>query len=121
MPNGFSNDYKLKVEANPKRKKNVILTVGRIGTKQKNASHLLLAFTEVASRMPDWSVKVVGTIEPEYHATIEKFFKLHPHLKERVIFTVPIYDKQELYKEYAEAKCFILTSTFKGGTPNVYA
>ncbi len=120
LPNGFSNDYKLNVEANPKRKKNVILTVGRIGTKQKNTNYLLIAFAEVAARMPDWSLRLVGSIEPEYHAQIKKFFKLYPFLKERVIFTGPIYDKQKLYNEYAEAKCFALTSTFEGGTPNVY-
>ncbi len=121
LPNGFSNLLNLNINVDVKLKENVILTVGRIGTEQKNNMELLVAFAKVAHLIPDWSVRLVGTIEEGFKPRIEDFFEKFPNLIDRVIFTGAIMDKQMLYDEYAKAKCFALTSTFEGGTPNVYA
>ncbi len=120
LPNGFSNFMNLNVIANANIKENIILTVGRIGTEQKNNLELLVAFAKVAHLIPDWKIRLVGSIEESFEPVIERFFDKCPHLKERVIFTGPIMDKQMLYDEYARAKCFTLTSIFEGA-PNVYA
>ncbi len=120
IPNGFSNMDETDVVADAKVKENIFLTVGRIGTEQKNNLEMLLAFANVADRMLTWNLKLVGPIEEEFKIVIKKFFEAFPHLKKRVIFTGPITDKKLLYAEYAKAKCFILTSIYEGA-PNVYA
>jgi len=119
--NGFYNPTGVPVIADPELKENVILTVGRIGTYQKNNEELLTAFAAASGVLEGWSLRFVGTIEPEFHSYIDNYFIEHPYLKDKVIFTGPIADKVELYNEYAKAKVFALTSRQEGGTPNVYA
>jgi glycosyltransferase involved in cell wall biosynthesis len=121
FPNGFYNPTNITVGTHPQNKENTILTVGRIGTDQKNNSELLLAFALVADNLPEWKLKLVGTVEEEFKPLIKKFYTSFPALSEKVIFTGPITKKADLYNEYAKAKIFALTSKFEGGSPNVYA
>ncbi len=120
LPNGFANITDCEVCADENVKENIFLTVGRIGTAQKNNLEMLIGFALSADKMPNWTLRLVGTIEEDFKPIINMFFEKFPYLKHRVIFTGPIYDKQELYNEYAKAKCFILTSLYEGA-PNVYA
>ncbi|MDL0435457.1 MULTISPECIES: glycosyltransferase family 4 protein [unclassified Niallia] len=101
-------------------KENTILTVGRIGTNQKANEILLESFRRIASSLPQWKVKLIGNIEDSFKPFIENFFKRYPFLKERIIFTGKILDKDVLEDEYRKAKIFALTSIFEGGTPNVW-
>lgn len=119
--NAFYNPEKIPANITPDKKENTILTVGRIGTEQKNNQELMLGFAKIADQIPDWKLKLVGNIDPLIEPFIKEFFEIYPHMKERVIFTGPIYDKNDLYEEYAKAKVFALTSSFEGGAPNVYA
>ena len=121
LTNGFYNPTDVPVIADPDKKENILLTVGRIGTFQKNNEEMLTAFAEVSSVLEGWSLRLVGSIEPEFQEYISNYFVKHPHLKNRVIFTGSIMDKTDLYREYARAKIFILSSRLEGGTPNVYA
>jgi glycosyltransferase involved in cell wall biosynthesis len=118
--NGFYNPTDAETTADPKAKENVILTVSRIGTQQKNNEELLAAFSLVADALPGWSVRLVGPVDPQFQPFINAYFELRPDLKERVILTGAIADKKELYKEYARAKVFALTSLVES-IPNVYA
>lgn len=102
------------------RKENVILTVGRIGSNQKQNHILLEAFAKVANDLPGWRVRLVGGIEEAFKPYVEKFFAARPDLRERVIFTGLIADKNALMEEYKRAKIFCLTSNFEGA-PNVVA
>jgi glycosyltransferase involved in cell wall biosynthesis len=101
-------------------KENIILTVGRIGHGQKNNEELLIAFARVSNILNGWTVRLVGPVEPRFQTFINNYFTARPDLKDRVIFTGAIYNKGELYGEYAKAKIFALTSRFEG-FPNVYA
>jgi len=121
LPNGFYNPKNEPVTADVSKKENIILTVGRIGTEQKNNEELLLAFTLVSDELSNWELHLVGPIEPGFQPFISNFYSIFPNLQERVIFTGSITDKTALYKKYASAKVFALTSTDEGGTPNVYA
>ncbi len=121
MPNGFYNPDNIKIIADAERKRNVILTVGRIGSKQKNSEELLIAFARASNDLYDWSLRLVGPIEPELQTYLDSYFSRRPDLKERVILTGSINSKYSLFKEYARAKVFALTSEFEGGTPNVFA
>ena len=120
LPNGFYNPSNTLVTADANVKKNIILTVGRIGTEQKNNLELMVAFALASEKLNGWTLRFVGPVEPNFQAVIEQFFALRPNLKNRVIFTGAIVNREDLYKEYAQAKIFALTSTFEG-FPNVYA
>jgi glycosyltransferase involved in cell wall biosynthesis len=49
-----------------------------------------------------------------------RLMKFDPAVLKRIVFTGPL-NKTELYKLYAKAKIFVLTSTLEGGTPNVFS
>lgn len=121
FPNGFYNPQKLPIVADADKKENTILTVGRIGTEEKNNEELLNAFALIAEKIPTWTVRLVGGVDQRFQPFLDSYFEKYPNLKERIIFTGAIYDKEALYAEYAKAKIFALTSPKEGGTPNVYA
>jgi len=121
FPNGFYNPTGVEVIADPEQKENTIMTVGRIGTPDKNNAELLVAFARVSNALPGWSLRLVGPVETKFQPLIEHYFSERPDLEDRVVFTGAIMNKGELYKEYAKGKVFALTSPSEGGTPNVYA
>lgn len=119
--NALYNPSHIPVVAEAKKKENILLTVARIGTAQKRNEDMMEAFALVAEQLGDWKLKLVGSIEPGFHAYIKTYFQRYPHLIDRVLVTGPIYEKEKLYEEYAKARIFILTSRMEGGSPNVYA
>ena len=100
-------------------KKNIFLSVGRLGTIQKNTEGLLEAFAQ-SSKFHNWELHLVGTVKEDnsncrkYQSIIDEFFCRYPDLKERVIFLGPIYDREKLKKEYDVAKVFLLPSRWEG-------
>lgn len=104
-----------------KDKKNVIFTVGRIGDEQKAIHILLEAFAMISDRIPDWQLRLVGSIDKNFEPYLEQFFNLFPQLKERIIFLEHIQERQCLWKEYLEAKIFALPSLYENGIPVVVA
>ncbi len=116
--NGWYNFFGVKFDDVPKE--NIILTVGRIGSNQKQNHVLLEAFAKVAEALPDWSVRLVGGVEESFKPYVEKYFAAHENLRGRVTFTGLIQDKAALMDEYKRAKIFCLTSNFEGA-PNVAA
>jgi len=121
LPNGFYNPTGLTIRADAEYKENIILTVGRIGDGQKKNEELMLAFAAVASFLPDWTLRLVGPVDPHLNEFTDWYFKEYPDLTDRVILTGSIVDKALLYDEYAKAKIFALTSRTESGTPNVCA
>ncbi|WP_297423403.1 glycosyltransferase family 4 protein [Clostridium sp.] len=113
IPNGFIDSYD-KRPITSQEKENYIITVGRIGSKEKANEVLMQAFAIVSDKLPNWKVKFIGPIEEEFKSYINKYFYKYPLLKDRVIFTGGIYDKEKLDKEYRKAKIFCLTSPMEG-------
>ncbi len=114
IPNGyypFGYSYKKPVF---EKKKNIILTVGRLGTAQKATEVLMEAFAFIAEEIPDFQLRLVGSIEKTFEGYIENYWKRYPQLKRRVIFVGMIQDKEELAKEYWRAKIFALPSRVEG-------
>ena len=103
------------------RKENVILTVARIGTFQKQNHVMLEAFAKVAAQLPTWTMRLVGTVEDDFKPYVEKYFAEHPNLRGRVIFVGLVESKAALMEEYKRAKIFCLSSHWEGGAPNVTA
>jgi GalNAc-alpha-(1->4)-GalNAc-alpha-(1->3)-diNAcBac-PP-undecaprenol alpha-1,4-N-acetyl-D-galactosaminyltransferase len=93
-------------------KEDIIITVGRIGTYQKNTELFLEALKEV--ELNNWKVYILGPFELPFQTYIDTYFKLNPQLRDKVIFTGNIIDRKELFEWYNRAKIFCLTSRFEG-------
>lgn len=121
IPNGYWHYGVGHTAVDFSKKSNVILTVSRLGTLQKATDDLLEAFALVAKKLPDWELRLVGSIEAGFQKSINDFFEKYPELSSQITFVGPISDKKQLFAEYLNAKVFALPSSFEGGTPNVIA
>ena len=119
IPNGYYNFGSNNAPPDFKGKENIIITVSRLGTPQKATDILLEAFAAIADKIPDWNLRLVGSIENDFHDFIASYFRRYPQLKTRVLFTGPIKERDKLAEQYKNAKVFALPSTCEGGTPNV--
>ncbi len=119
--NGWYNFTNVKFDNLLEKKENIILTVGRIGSPQKRNEILLEAFAACSDEITNWRLRLVGNIDPNFKKYIDKFFKIYPHLKDRIDFVGLVEDKLKLAEEYKKAKIFAITSIYEGGTPNVIA
>lgn len=95
----------------PENKENIVLTVGRIGASEKNNEMLLNALQQI--ELSNWKIVFAGPVEQSFEAVIEDFFQRNPQLREKVIFTGNITDRNELYSWYNRSKVFCLTSRFE--------
>lgn len=120
IPNAFYNYAHTDLNVDFSKKENIILTVGRLGTKQKNNEFLLDCFVRVSKKLPDWKLKLIGPITSSFREYVNVLLKNRPELKSRIIVTGEIKDKRKLMDEYKKAKIFILTSRYEG-SPNVIA
>jgi glycosyltransferase involved in cell wall biosynthesis len=114
VPNGVDNlylDKEIPIKAF-QEKENIILTVGRIGTQQKNTALLLDALK--ITDLKDWKVYILGPIEESFKKYIADFYKEYPQLENKVIFTGNITDRKELFDWYNRSKIFCLSSRYEG-------
>ena len=114
MPNGYNDTYINKYVWHIKtyeEKENIIVTVWRIWTHQKNTEMLLETLKD--TNLKDWKVYIIWPIEDEFQNYIDNFFENNQKLKEKIIFTWPIYDRDKLYDFYNRAKIFCLTSRYE--------
>jgi glycosyltransferase involved in cell wall biosynthesis len=109
LPNGYWGFYE-DDQLSYSKKENIILTVGRIGTWQKGTDTLLKAFGEAFQLIPGWRLILVGGIEGSFVPSIQKILAERPGLRDRVVFTGRIDDKNLLKAEYQKAKVFCLPS-----------
>jgi glycosyltransferase involved in cell wall biosynthesis len=93
-------------------KENMIITVGRIGTRQKNNELLLNALSK--TDLTHWKVFFIGPIEEAFKPVIDRFFEENPGKKDQVFFTGHIDSPENLYQYYNKAKVFCLTSEDEG-------
>ena len=113
MPNGYDNLF---IEKNFKikefqEKENIFLTVGRLGTKEKNTEFLLKILEQV--ELKDWKFYFIGSIENNFQKKIDDFFKKYPEKKKQVIFTGEIKEKKQLNEYYNCSKVFVLPSLWE--------
>ena len=105
VPNGIYIEYSTKLP----EKKNYILTVGNLGTKPKATEILLEAFSKI-KKLNDWKLMLVGSVEESFKEYITNYFKINPHLQNKVIFKGHISERDEIYKYYSESKIFCFPS-----------
>lgn len=114
MPNGFDEEFLKSLnmqEYSFNDKENIIITVGRLGSKEKNTGFLLEALSQI--ELKNWKVYLIGPIQPEFQAIIKNYFQKYPSKKNNIIFTGEIYNKEELWNYYNRSKVFVLTSKYE--------
>ena len=90
---------------NFKDRSNIIFTAGRLG-----ATEILLnAFAKISEQIPNWKLKLAGGFAENLNIASD-FYKEHPNLKDRVIFTGEINDRTTLIEMYRDAKIFAFPS-----------
>lgn len=107
IPNGLD----FLPDLNKLKKENIILSVARFGSFQKNTELFLSAVSKID--LSDWSVYCIGPIENEFNPYIESFYEKNPLLKDKIHFLGNISDKRKLYEYYERSKIFVLTSRFE--------
>lgn len=114
MPNAF-DEKQLKtstiIERSYQQKENLMITVGRLGTDQKNTEMLLNALKN--TDLKEWKFCLIGPIEEEFRPIIELFYDRYPEKKSQVFFTGKIDDKKELWEWYNKSKVFVSTSRWE--------
>ena len=118
FPNGYFAPWADVKSIDYDAKENTILTVSRVGSSEKANDIMMLAFERIADRIPGWTLRLVGGVDPGFEEFRRGFFDSYPKMKDRIIFTGAITDKAALYEEYRRAKIFTLTSRTEGA-PNV--
>lgn len=92
---------------------NIILTVGRLGTPEKNTETLLESFALAADRIPQFKLILVGSVEENFQTYITEFTKRHAELKERIEFVGNIDDRDILFDYYIRSKVFVFPSKWE--------
>lgn len=115
LPNGFDdvwfNENGLSdIVASDKEK--LVISVGRIGTEQKNSEMLLNALE--SCDVGDWKIAFIGPIEDSFRRIIGNFYLKRPDLREKVLFVGEISDRLQLYSWYRRAMVFCITSRWEG-------
>ncbi|MCM1261253.1 MAG: glycosyltransferase family 4 protein [Butyrivibrio sp.] len=123
VPNGIYNDfYPAMSECQYNEKENIILTVGRIGSAQKNSHILLYAYAMSYPYFKEkWELIMVGSVTPEFQQFFDEFGREFPEIARHIRLTGQIDDRGQLCAYYRKAKIFALTSHMEGGCPNVFA
>lgn len=112
VPNGVYWEHKDLIRWSDKE--DIILTVGRIGTFQKNTELLLNIFANLQKENQDYTLRVIGSIEPDFISYIENFFESNPQLKNKIVFVGEISDRTVVEEEYSKAKYFLFSSRWEG-------
>lgn len=114
LTNGVNNEFLKKNFSKIKsftEKENIILSVGRIGAKDKNYEMLLNSFAKTETQ--DWKLVLVGPIENNFDEKVKTVVQKNPELENRIILTEAIEDRLALYEYYNRSKIFALTSPFE--------
>lgn len=120
IPNGYYNFMNLDMKVDFSKKENIILTVGRIGTEQKNNEMLINAFAKIYQNFPDWKIVLVGSVTNSFKSFLDEIYSKYSMIDRQIIVTGLISEKKELIEIYKRSKIFVLTSVFEGA-PNVAA
>lgn len=114
MPNAFDEELFSTFhipERKFQQKENLIITVGRLGTHQKNTEMILESLKYI--ELNKWKFIFIGPIEEDFSHAIKQFYQDYPYKKEQILFTGKIDDKKELWEWYNKAKVFVCTSRWE--------
>lgn len=113
LPNGFFADLAV-IDENI-RKEKILLTVGRLGTYQKNTEMLVEAFLQTdKDKLMDWKLFLVGPLTDEFKTWLQKKIAGESFYQDKIVLTGNITEKSKLYEIYARAAVFVLPSRYEG-------
>lgn len=92
-------------------KKKKFITVGRIGTSEKNTSLILKAIDGLD--LKDWEFDFIGPVEDSFNMEIKEFFEKNENLKDKVKFIGAVEDRELLKQYYSESSVFVLSSKYE--------
>ena len=110
IPNGYL-DFE-KTEKEIRKKENIILTVGRLGTYQKATEVLVDAFLQ-ADIATDWKLVLVGSMTEEFRTWMKSREQEYPDAQKRILLLGNIENKELLQEWYCRAKVFSLPSRYE--------
>lgn len=114
LPNGFDEEEfkltNLKVKSY-EEKQNVLITVGRLGSYEKNTEFLLRILDKL--NLKNWKVKLIGPYTDEVLKLYKEICMHNKCFMEKVELTGNITDKQLLFSYYNDAKIFVLPSRWE--------
>ena len=113
LPNGFYGDI---LDDNNILKERILLTVGRLGTYEKNTETLINAFERMLleKELRDWNLCLVGPMDASFREFLKVKFDKNIDLRERVLVTGNISDKKILFDYYKRSSVFVLPSRIEG-------
>lgn len=112
LPNGFFSDL-ADIDLSKVKKEKIILTVGRLGTYQKNTELLIETLIESENDLEDWQVYLVGPMTENFKIWLNNKLADHSKLKNKIVITGNIIDKKELYQIYGKSSIFVLPSRYE--------
>lgn len=114
IPNGVDQSKidSLVPAINFSEKENIILFVGRIGSKQKNVEFLLKIAAKIDLGI--WKIILAGPIEDVFNETLNHFFLKNPSLKDKIFLTGNLTNPTELYQLYNRSKILLMPSNHEG-------
>jgi glycosyltransferase involved in cell wall biosynthesis len=115
LPNGIDEQY---VHAQRRvrpfeRKENLIITVGRLGSAQKNTELFMSAVGKLRS-LGDWKVCLIGSRTPEFDLWMAEFLRQHAEHAGAIELVGELASRDQLYDWYDRAKIFVLSSRYEG-------
>lgn len=93
-------------------KEKIFLTVGRLGTYQKDTETLMEAFS-LSCQYTDWRLVLVGTREEAFDQYLITYFQKYPWASDRVDILGAIYDREKLNAIYKKSAVFVLSSRYE--------
>lgn len=115
IPNGIDDEF-VGAGAGPRSfdgKENLIITVGRLGSAEKNTQMLIDAVTMLAP-LNGWKLCLIGERTAEFDQWLAGRTAQFPHLAEAVVLVGQVSSRNELYAWYDRAKIFVLSSRHEG-------
>lgn len=110
LPNGFFSDL-VNIDLSSIKKEKIILTVARMGDSNKNTELLIESLEKIDIRLlENWKIYLVGTSTKEFLIWLDKKLSTSPELREKIIMTGHIFDKNKLYEIYQKSNIFIMPS-----------
>jgi len=113
ITNGLESDaLPHDVDAAMALKENLIITVGRIGSFQKNNELLLDALKQV--QLQGWKVAIIGPYTDEFAKIFASLLEERPDLRNVVKLIGNVENREELMRWYARARVLVMTSRWEG-------
>ena len=108
LPNGYFSEWSTGAR---REKENMLLTVGLLGTWQKNTELFVESLTQISpERLQGWKVYLIGKVTEPFKVWLCSVLEQYPWLQSVLVLQEEVKDKVQLAQFYQRAKAFVLSS-----------